>query len=260
MRKHFFLSVIMTVIVFMTGCQAIEEIREANRVDENDFIELTNPTGRKIVSENLDRIQMVLTEYHDEALMSANNPIITEDILDEKKDTEAIENLLKPYRGAFQALVAEENLEKLMRTYVYEDYTSIHGSDLSPQKMHVRFEIEEQTADQFTATFIELADEAYHPLPTKYRVSYIKMYNEWLLHSYESESVEDGSLELTVHDIKEYYQHIHLSEAELVDSPDNYLVFRVTPSNRAEKEERYFVAINIHDSLFDDDLAAEYEK
>lgn len=259
MRNNFFLILIIFSSLFLISCQAIDDINFTDEDAENNFIELTDATAHKIVWENLDRIEMVLTEYFDEAIMYADESIITEDILDETKDTEEIEDFLRPYRGAFQALMSEDQLELLMREYVYVDYTSMHNRHLSRQNMHIRFQIKEQSAEQFEASFIQLADEAYNPVPVQYTVTYVKAYNEWLLHDYEMESLEGESLELTVHDIKDYYHNIHQSEAELIDSLDDYLVFRITPSKKAPDQERYFVAINIHDSLNDYDLAAEYE-
>lgn len=256
MRKLYLTFSILIASLLFISCQDLSRTDILQSDNEGEFIELSNDASKKIVLQNSSRIELVLEEYFDEDLFYNNDDVITKDIFNEEKDTEEVADLLRRYREGFRALIDQKHLEPLLREYVYYAYTSMHGGYLSTINLQTRFEVTEQSPKHFEATFLQLADEAHNPIPVQYTVTYVKKFGEWLLYDYEIKSMEDESLELTVHDMKEYFRNVYNSQAELLDTREDYLILEIAPD---DEQEPYVVAINIHDSSFSVELAAEYE-
>lgn len=255
MRNRALVALIIIASLLVTGCQSFEGISPSEQDPDANFVELTNETAKKAVWDNLDRIEVVLTEYYDEQ----HESIVTEAILDETNDTDEINDFLRPYRGAFRALVADEQLEERMREYVYLQYHSKDDEYLLKDSLHIRFRIVEQTADQFKATFIQLADETSHPEPLQHTVTYVKEHQEWLLEDYDVDTFKEDSLELTVGELKDYYRAHTFTDAELITTVDDYFILKLTPFRNEVYDEPQIIAINIHDSSVDEQLAQSYK-
>lgn len=252
MRKRFFLPILFLLSLSLFGCQ---NLLGANNVNEDGFVELTKEQAHKIVWDHLDRVDFVLREYYD----ADHQDLVTEDLLEEKNDTEEIKKLLKPYRGAFRALIDDDSLEPMMRKFIYDSYYPEEDElYLEQANMHTRFEIVDQEKEEITVSFVRLADEK-KPYPVKFTLTYVEQYDEWLLSEYEIESLKDQSLQLTVQDMKNYYRQVHFSDADLIEKKDNHLILKITPSERAKEKNPYIVAINIDTSLPNKKIKKEYE-
>lgn len=251
MRQKKFVPIILIVAFLLGACQALPDL------DDLEY-GLNDTIARKIVWESLDRLELVLNQYYDETLLDENKDIINENLIDEKKNTAEQEKFLKPYRGAFRALLAEEQLEPLMRKIIYEYYGSMQTDYLSNQHMDIRFELVDQEEEAFTASFIQLADGEHFEHPRKFTVTYTKEHQEWLLDDYTVEEIDNPKLDLTIEDIKEYYHYQHNSQAEMIDSTEEYYIFRIKEKDVKEPES-YVVAIHRDTSLENPELAQQYE-
>lgn len=237
--------------MIFTACQALPDT-------EHLGYGVTDTIARKIVTESFDRIELVLEQYRENDLFDTDNDIINEDLLDEKRSSDKQEEFLKPYRGAFRALFAEERLEPLMRTLLYEYYHSMHDPDLSKNNIDLRFELVEEKEDEFTARFIQMADATHQEKPREFTVVYVKEHQVWLLYDYHIEEIDNPKLDLTIEDIKEYYHYQHNSQADMIDSTEEYYIFRIKKKDDQEAEP-YVVAFHRDTTLQNPELAGQYK-
>lgn len=263
------IMICLTTLLLVTGCQSIdifnskerrEFIEELNELSTDEKQEqLSDTEAKKIVWNNLTKIERVLDKHFDEAILYAEDPIVTEDILDENYNPPEIANLLALYKGDFRTLFSRDILGEFTRMFIYFQYTSMHGDYLSTRNMHMRFQITEQEKDMFVATFIELADEAYTPFPVRYTVYYVKENDQWLLDDYSAELIDDEPLELTVNEIRNYYKDTLESEALFIETIGDYHIFNITPLRHNRNGDSFIAAINMNDSTFNYNLQNEYE-
>lgn len=244
----------------LIGCNTNTETEPTIKVknveksdEENDEKTMSDAHIKDIIKTNLDEMEYSVQTNFDESLMP-----IDETTFAAGESSEKAENIVSETKKDFEHLVAASILDEWVRCYLYSAYVSYHREYLNSDDIQARFEVLDQSDDQFEISFITLENEGgVSYLAGTQHLYYIKENEHWVIEEHEFITPEEEPLNLTFDDLKEYYSQFNEGQLsfEAIEETEvdgvTYLVYKIDGQHYAR---------NVDDSMYNYEIIKAYNR
>lgn len=183
----------------------VEDVKNSDDEKVKKAIPLSDEQIKDIIINNLDQMESSIQKDFDESLMP-----IDENTFSEGESNTETESIVDKTKKDFENLVATDILDEWVRHYLYSAYISYHKEYLNTDDIQTRFEVLNQSDDNFEISFINLeSNGGLSYIAGTQHLFYIKENGHWLLHDMEFFNPDVKPLDLTFKDLKEYYSQFN---------------------------------------------------
>lgn len=270
MKKIYLFVILLLLTLLLFGCNteaengsndsANEKIESNKDVEELDTSEEENVEESKLMSDeeikeiiknNLDEMEHSVQANFDESIMPINETTFAAG-----ESSVKAESIVSNTKNDFENLVAQDALDKWVRIYLYSAYISYHREYLNSDDLHTRFEVVNQSDDQFEVSFINLEnDSGVSYIAGTQHLFYINENDSWVIQKREYISPEEKPLHLTFDDLKEYYSQFDEDKIkfEAIEETEvngiKYLIYKL---------DNQYHARNVNDSMYNYEILDLY--
>lgn len=240
-------SISFILIMAACGDEEAVEVSEVQADEKEETALLADNEIKAIIIDNLQQIDEVMDGIQEEYTHEWQGATwIDEPSVDQEKFDYA-ENIV---REKLAHLATPSYLDSVSHAYLIQYFNWLDSFMIDEHSLDVRFQVLDQTEDQFVVQAIQLFHEqGYQSVGTNV-LTYVKQDGGWKAHYYEYVNTDDEYLNLTFEDLEEYYGPGKIEFVEEVTrGNETYIV---------TKQDDIYEARNVRNSETDYEIADEY--